>query len=168
MNSLGAPIPTGAFSLVDHDGRRVDENTYRGFYRLVYFGFTHCKVVCPRNLAKLSSALKAIGERADLIRPLYITVDPQRDTADAMRLFLRDYPRFTGLTGSPEEIEQAKRSFRVFAGKVSDRETDYAVPHSSITYLMDRDGSYLEHFLDSMPAERLAQRLRELIPPAPG
>ena len=80
-----------------------------------------------------------------------------------MRLFLRAYPRFTGLTGAPEEIEQAKRSFRVFAGKVSDRETDYAVPHSSITYLMDRDGSYLEHFLDSMPAERLAQRLRELI-----
>jgi cytochrome oxidase Cu insertion factor (SCO1/SenC/PrrC family) len=64
---------------------------------------------------------------------------------------------------TPEEIEQAKRSFRVLTGKVSDRETDYAVPHSSIAYLMDRDGSYLEHFLDSMPAERLARRLRELI-----
>ena len=163
MPGIGSnPHPTGAFALVDHDGRRVSQDSYRGFYRLVYFGFTHCRVVCPRNLAKLSAALDAIGDAANEIRPLYITVDPERDSPEVMRAFLAAYPRFTGLTGSLDDIEQAKRAFRIFARKVDDEATGYAVPHSSITHVMVRDGAYAAHFLDSTPAEEIAERLRAL------
>lgn len=95
----GAPV--ARFSLIDHNGRRVTENDFTDSYLLVYFGFTHCKVVCPRSLAKLSRVLEGLGEKAERIRALYVTVDPARDTPEVMRAYLEgNHRRFLGLTGS--------------------------------------------------------------------
>src|SRR5580658_8930024 len=109
-----APMPGGSFELIDHHGRSISDRSYRGRYALIFFGFTNCRIVCPRVLKKLCGVLETIGSLADRFEPLYITVDPERDTAEVMRAFLRSYPRFTGLTGSREQIDTAKRVFRVF------------------------------------------------------
>ncbi|MBN9036424.1 MAG: SCO family protein [Rhizobiales bacterium] len=148
-----------SFSLLDHDGRRVGPETYRGRWMLVFFGFTHCKVVCPRNLAKLSAMLDGLGPAADDIVPLYITVDPERDTPERMRTWLGEhYPRFTGLTGTREEIDAARRAFRVFAQRRPETTPgDYDVPHTAIAYLLDRDGRFRDHF----PETRSEAEIRE-------
>lgn len=156
----------GTFSLLDQDGAPVTQAAYRGLYLLVFFGFTHCRVVCPRALARLTRVLAALGPDAELFQPLYISVDPARDTPERMRLFLTDYhPRIRGLTGSTDDIDAAKRSFRVFAERRADpAEPDgYSVPHTAITYLLDRDGAYRAHFTDATPDETLLQALRDVV-----
>jgi protein SCO1 len=157
------PLPKSTFELLDHKGKRVTAETYHGFYTMVYFGFTNCRVVCPRTLAKLSAALDDLRELADAVQPLYTTVDPERDTPEAMHKFLRSYPRFIGLTGSAAEIDRAKQAFRVFTRRADDPVTGYAVSHSAVTYVMDRHGSYAAHFLESASAEQIARRLRSVI-----
>ena len=145
--------PVARFELTDHHGRRVSEADFAGSFKLVYFGFTHCRVVCPRSLTKLSRALDALGKQADSIKALYVTVDPARDTPQRMRDHLtHNYPRFTGLTGSQDDIDAAKKAFRVFAERKADpADPDgYAVPHSAISYLMSPDGQYCTHFLDAL------------------
>ncbi|WP_033294688.1 SCO family protein [Amycolatopsis jejuensis] len=153
---------TPAYSLVDHHGRPATEQTYRGRYQLVFFGFTHCRAVCPRALKRLSSTVDSLGGLADTVTPLYITVDPERDTPEVMKEFLRDYPAFTGLTGPPEAIDEAKKAFRVFARRKDDPEDPdgYAVPHTAITYLVSPEGKYVAHFPDSLSDEELRTRLR--------
>lgn len=150
---------------MDHDGREVSDETYRGDHVLIFFGFTNCRVVCPRALTKLTTALDSLGPLADSIRPIYITVDPERDTPDAMRSFLRSYPRFTGLTGSREQIDHVKGTFRVFAQRKDDHtgRGGYDVPHTAITYLIDPQGKIAAHFTDALSAEEIAGRLRSLL-----
>jgi protein SCO1 len=152
----------GHFSLLDHNGRRVDESTFRGQYVLLFFGFTHCRVVCPRALDRISRALELIGDRANRVQPLYVTVDPERDTAEVMKAFLeKTHPRFLGLTGTRGEIDAMKAAFKVFAARKEDaQEADgYVVPHTAFTFLLDAQGHYLAHFIDAGDAEELAQRL---------
>jgi protein SCO1 len=158
--------PGGAFRLTDHHGNAVDDRSYRGRYVLVFFGFTHCKVVCPRALGKLTAVLEALGPLAERIAPLYVTVDPERDTPAVLRAFLEArHSRFTGLTGSPRQIDEAKHAFRVFARRVPDP-TDpdgYAVPHTAITYLLDPSGQYAAHFPDAVGEREMVERLRALL-----
>lgn len=154
--------PVARFDLVDHRGNQVSERDFAGSYLLVYFGFTHCKVVCPRSLAKLSAVLDDLDRGGDKIAALYITVDPERDTPEVMRAYLaKSYPRFTGLTGSGEAIERVKKAFRVFAARKADPDDPegYIVPHSAIAYFMAQDGSYLDHFPDSIEQEAIAMRI---------
>jgi cytochrome oxidase Cu insertion factor (SCO1/SenC/PrrC family) len=168
VSSAGSLSPTsigGPFRLIDHDGQDVSDETYRGLHVLIFFGFTNCRVVCPRALTKLTAALDSLGPLADRIRPIYITVDPERDTAAVMRSFLRSYPRFTGLTGSREQIDHVKGAFRVFAQRRDDQASkgDYAIPHTAITYLVDPQGRFAAHFSDALSAEEIAGRLRSLL-----
>jgi len=155
----------GSFCLIDHDGHNVSDETYRGQYVLIFFGFTNCRVVCPRALTKLSAVLDSLGPLADRIRPIYVTVDPERDTPDAMRSFLQSYPRFTGLTGSLEQIDRIKKAYRVFAQRVDDLagNGDYAVPHTAITYVLDPKGRFVSRFTDALSAEEIASRWRLLL-----
>lgn len=155
-------VPTAKFSLTDHHGRPVTAADFAGSYLLVYFGFTHCKVVCPRSLGKLSRVLAGLGEKAAQVTPLFVTVDPVRDTPEVMRAFLEEsYPRFTGLTGSEEAIADAKKAFRVFAEAKSDDEAagGYVVPHSAIAYLMGPDGEHLDHFIDAIEEDEVVRRM---------
>jgi protein SCO1/2 len=160
----GAPV--ARFSLTNHSGRPVTEADFAGSYLLVYFGFTHCKVVCPRSLAKLSQALAGLGEKAERVTALYVTVDPVRDTPEVMRAYLEaNHPRFLGLTGSEEAIAQVKSAFRVFAEFKGDAEAPggYVVPHSAIAYLMGPDGQHLDHFIESVDEQEVAARMAAAI-----
>jgi protein SCO1/2 len=152
-----------AFDLVDHDGRRVEAGSWPGEWLLVQFGFTSCRVVCPRALTRLSEALDGLdADVAAQVRPLYVTVDPDRDTPAVMRAFLAaSYPRFTGLTGTPEQVEAAKQAFRVFARRRPDPEDPdgYAVPHTAITYLVGPDGALAHHWPDTADAARVTAEL---------
>jgi protein SCO1/2 len=159
----------GDFALTDHFGTAVTDATYRGKFMLLFFGFTHCRMVCPRALARLGEALDLLGPEADRIQPLYVTVDPERDTPAVMRDFLETrYPRFRGLTGTRAEIDRIKSGFRVFARRAADPEAPddpaaYAVPHTALTYVMGPDGAYLGHFTDAVPADAVAERLRAML-----
>jgi protein SCO1/2 len=163
--SLSLTSIGGSFRLMDHDGHEVSDETYRGHHVLIFFGFTNCRMVCPRALTKLSAALDSLGPLADRVRPIYITVDPERDTAGAMRSFLQSFPRFTGLTGSRAQIDRVKAAFRVFAQRVDDPagKGDYAVPHTAITYVINPQGRFVSHFTDAPSAEEIATRLRPLL-----
>ena len=151
-----------AFELVDHHGSPVSTGSYRGDWLLVQFGFTSCRMVCPRALTKLTGALDQLGPLAARLRPLYVSVDPERDTPDVMKAFLEgNYPRFTGLTGRPDQVEAAKQAFRVFARRrpdPADRD-GYAVPHTAFTYLVDPDGRLARHWPDTADAPTIAEDL---------
>ncbi|WP_445189020.1 SCO family protein [Pseudonocardia sp. Cha107L01] len=154
------------FSLTDHNGTPVTNESYRGRFLVVFFGFTHCRVVCPRALTTLSAVLDELGSRADQFQGLYVTVDPDRDTPATMKAFLEaNYPHFTGLTGTADQIDAAKKEFRVFARRVADPEErdEYVVPHSAITYVLDRSGSFLTHFTESTGADELVRRLEGVL-----
>lgn len=156
----------GSFALEAHDGRHVTERSFAGRYALIFFGFTHCRIVCPRALGRISAALDRLAPLADAIQPLYVTVDPERDTPAVMRAFLEhDYPRFLGLTGQRAAIDEMKRAFRVFAERKPEPGTldGYVVPHTAFTFLLDRDGAYRAHFPDSDDVEGLAARLRAIV-----
>jgi len=158
--------PTAEFSLIDHYGRSVTNADYFGLFPLVYFGFTRCKVVCPRALSRISSIIDSMGELAAKLKPLYVSVDPERDTPEVMKRFLElDYPMITGLTGTQEQVESAKMAFRVFAKASPDPDDtgNYLVPHSSLIYLLDTQGKYLAHFGDALPVEQVQTRLKSII-----
>ncbi|MDK1386490.1 SCO family protein [Sinorhizobium sp. 8-89] len=149
------------FALTDHFETRVDQSSYAGKWMLVFFGFTNCRAVCPRNLGKLSEALALFPELADEIQPLYVTVDPARDTPAVMREFLEDrFPRFTGLTGNEAEIGRAKEDFGVFARRVDEGEGQYQMPHTALTYLLDRRGRYRGHWPSVLEVEEIGDRIR--------
>lgn len=149
----------GHFELTDHHGVRVTPGTYHGEFMLVFFGFTHCGQICPVVLGRNSHALDLLGHAADDIRALYITVDPDRDTPEVLAEYLRDrHPRYTGLTGTHEEVEAAKRAYRIFARR-ADELDDYTVPHTSFTFLMNPRGEYVTHYTDTVTAEELADGL---------
>lgn len=163
MSAAGRPTEP-RWTLTDHHRRRVTPHDFRGRYQLVFFGFTHCRVVCPRALGKLTTVLELIGGLSEQIQPLYISVDPARDTPEVMRAFLEErFPSFLGLTGSSEEIETARDAFRVFAVRRDDRDDPdgYAVPHSSLTYLIGPDGHYITHYPDVVEAEHVAEGLKD-------
>ena len=153
--------PRMDFTLVDGAGARTTQETYRGKFALVYFGFTHCRVVCPRSLAKLSDVVDRLGDLRLALVPLYISVDPARDTPARMREYLSDYPLFIGLTGSEAAIEDAKRAFRIFARRADDPEDaqGYSVPHTAIAYLMGPGGEYVDHFPDAVDPDVIVGRI---------
>ena len=157
-----SPQPTARFDLVDHHQQPVSDADFRGQLLLVYFGFTHCRVVCPRTLTTLTRALDLLGPHADRITALYVSTDPDRDTPAVMRSYLAaGHPRFTGLTGTAQQVESAKAAFRVFAERRDDPldPDGYSVPHTGIAYLMAPDGSYLTPFMDGTTPEQIAERI---------
>lgn len=129
---------------------------------LLFFGFTHCRLVCPAALARLSRVIDRLGPLASRIQPLYISVDPERDTPTVMKEFLEaNYPRFTGLSGSAEYIDHIKSRYKVFAKRAPDPDdTDgYQMPHTAFTYLIGPDGRYIAHFTDAIEDDELFDRL---------
>ncbi|WP_137123660.1 SCO family protein [Roseomonas sp. HF4] len=151
--SLGGP-----FTLVDHTGRTVTERDFAGRALLVYFGFTYCPDVCPTELGTIAAALDAMGQGADRVTPVFITVDPERDTPEAMADYVsRFHPRLVGLTGTADQIAQAARAYRVYYAKVRPRDsTDYLMDHSSFIYLVGPDGRVRSLFRPETSPEAIA------------
>jgi protein SCO1 len=165
-DASSTPPVGGDFNLIDHDGQPVSRSTYAGKYVLMFFGFTHCRVVCPRALTRITAALDLLGDLASRIEPLYISVDPERDTPHVMKAFLASqFPRFTGLTGPRTSIDAVKSAYRVYAQKASaiDEPDGYVMPHTALTYMLDTGGRYLTHFPDTIDATTLADRIRAAV-----
>ena len=152
----------GAFDLIDHHGNPVTDRSYRGQFMLLFFGFTHCRAVCPAALSRLSRVIDRLGPSAANLRPLYVTVDPERDTPAVMRAFLAGkFPQFTGLTGSRDNIEHVKGLYKVFARRAADPDdaAGYQMPHTAFTYLVGPDGNYIAHFTDAIDEDDLVERI---------
>jgi cytochrome oxidase Cu insertion factor (SCO1/SenC/PrrC family) len=151
----------GPFTLTAHTGERISDKAFRGKYMLVAFGFTHCPDVCPAELQVMSAALDAMGPEADRIQPLFITIDPERDTAAHLREYMAHFhPRLIGLTGSKDDIAAVAKAYRVWYEKVDDAGTSgYLMDHTSITYLMDPDGEFVKHFSFGTSAKDLTEAL---------
>jgi cytochrome oxidase Cu insertion factor (SCO1/SenC/PrrC family) len=153
----------GPFALVDQTGARRTDADFRGRILLVYFGFTYCPDVCPTDLQEIAGALDRLGPAAEAVQPLFITVDPERDTADHLKEYVALFhPRLVGLTGSAAAIQDAARAYRVYFAKVP-LDKDYTVDHSAFIYLMDRDGGYLGFFPPGTSAELMVGTLRPLV-----
>jgi protein SCO1/2 len=153
----------GPFTLTDHTGKRVTEKDFRGRYMLVYFGYTFCPDVCPLGLQTIAQALDELPpELQDRVVPLFVTVDPARDTVEVVRDYVGLFhPKLVGLTGSEAEIADMLKTYRVYARKADATAGDagYLVDHSTFTYLMDTEGQYLTHFGHGTTPEEMAQRL---------
>src|SRR5690242_2192358 len=154
-----AALIGGPFALTDGNGRTVSDQTLKGRPYLVYFGYTHCPDVCPTELAKISDILSKMGDRA--IPALFITVDPERDTPKVMQDYVSSFnPAIVGLSGAPEAVEAAEKAFRVYARKGQPQAGgDYTMDHSSIVYLMDKNGGFAEAFNVERPPADAAKEL---------
>lgn len=149
----------GPFELVDHHGNPVTDKTFRGQYLLIYFGYGYCPDVCPTELANMAAALDDLGGKAKSVTPLFITVDPERDTPE----FLADYvvnfhPRLTGLTGTPENIKAVAKAYKVYYAKAKKPgEAEYLMDHTSFVYLMAPDGRFLSLFRGHTDPKTMAE-----------
>ena len=155
----------GPFALTDQDGAPRTDADFRGKYMLVFVGYTFCPDVCPTTLAVMSAALDKMGAGADRIVPVFISVDPSRDTPQVLKAYLSAFgPRFVGLTGSEEEIAATTKAYRVYVQAHKDQGESYTVDHSGVVYLMDRSGAFLANYsLDASPDELAAQLTKQTI-----
>lgn len=140
----GKPLIGGPFNLVDQTGKHVTDKDFRGKYMLVFFGYTNCPDICPAGLQIMSSALEKLGHRANDVVPVFITLDPEQDTPEKLAAYIKNFsPRLVALTGSPSDIAATAKAYRVFYQKVPDENDPkrYSIDHSSIFYLMGKDGN---------------------------
>jgi cytochrome oxidase Cu insertion factor (SCO1/SenC/PrrC family) len=150
----------GPFTLADSSGRQRSDSEFRGRLMIVYFGYTFCPDVCPADLMSITQALDALGPVADGIQPIFITVDPERDSrvlADYVRAF---HKSLIGLTGSPEDIRKVANAYKAFYAKLPPaRDGEYAIDHTGVIYLMGREGEYLGF----MPPQTDPKKLTEIL-----
>uniref|UniRef100_V9L357 Protein SCO1-like, mitochondrial n=1 Tax=Callorhinchus milii TaxID=7868 RepID=V9L357_CALMI len=148
--SVGKASLGGPFSLTDHTGQSKTNKDYLGQWILIYFGFTHCPDICPEELEKMITVVDEIDKIPSLpnLRPLLITIDPERDNVEAMARYVKEFsPKLVGLTGSQEQLEPVTRSFRVYYSQgPKDEDNDYIVDHTIIMYLVGPDGEFVEYY----------------------
>ncbi|WP_298254757.1 SCO family protein [Bradyrhizobium sp.] len=154
----------GPFTLTDQNGRRHSDHDFRGKLMIVYFGYTFCPDICPADLMAITQALDALGPLADGVQPIFITIDPERDSkvlGDYIKAF---HKSFIGLTGSPEEIRNVANAYKAFYAKLPPAaDGEYAIDHTGVIYLMGRDGNYLGFMPPQTDAEKLTQILRKFL-----
>lgn len=156
----------GPFVLEDGNGQTVTDRSFRGKYMLVYFGYTFCPDVCPTTLNEVAGALAKLGPKAERVEPIFITVDPGRDTPAAIKQYTNAIsPRIIGLTGTPEQIDAVERGYHVYAARraTGPGPNDYTMDHSSILYLMGPDGRFVAPIDAEQTDTQLAQALAGLI-----
>jgi protein SCO1/2 len=154
----------GPYALTDQDGKPRASADFRGKYQLIYFGYSFCPDVCPTTLAIISTALDRLGIDQNRIVPVFITVDPDRDSPPALKKYLAAFgPRFVGLTGTPQQIAQVEKEFRVYARKQPLAGGTYGMDHSSVIYLMGPDGKLLSFYDETISPEDLAKDLKKKI-----
>jgi protein SCO1/2 len=165
LRGVTAPSAIGGpFRLTDQAGQTVTEKNLQGKPTLVFFGFTHCPDVCPTSLFEISEVLRAMGGDADRVNAYFISVDPERDTAAAMKDYLSSFdPHLKGLTGDPDAVAKVISSFRVYAKKVPLKDGDYTMDHTALIYLMDRDGKFVAPFNLKRTPEAAAADLKRYL-----
>ena len=163
----GATAPAaigGPFQLTDQAGQTVTEKNLIGRPSIVFFGFTHCPDVCPTALFDMSEVLRAMGPDAAKVNAYFVSVDPERDTAQAMKDYLQSFdPNLKGLTGTPDQVAKMISAYRVYAKKIPLKDGDYTMDHTALIYLMDRNGRFVRPFdLKRKPEDSAAELKRYL------
>ncbi len=154
------------FTLQTAGNQTLRAEDLRGRYLLVYFGFTHCPDICPTTLLLMNNAIHQLGDAAKQVQPVFITVDPERDSPQAAADYASHFGEgFLGLSGTPEQIKSAADHFQVFYRKVEDKRSalGYVVDHSGFIYLMGPDGKYRTHFPHSVTEQELVKGLETYV-----
>jgi len=177
-NSTDAPPPEpplagasigGPFTLTDTAGKSVSWSDFAGKYRVVYFGYAYCPDVCPMDVQRIMKGYELFRasepEMAAQVQPIFITVDPERDTPKLLKGYVENFgPTFIGLTGTPQQIADVARAYRVYFQKVPGKDGGpYLMDHSSIVYLLDRNGRFVTHFTHEAKAEQIAAGVQRLL-----
>jgi protein SCO1/2 len=163
-SAAAVPSISGHFALQTLDGRAVTDATYRGKWLLVYFGYTSCPDICPTVLLRIGQALDSLGSLADRVQPIFITLDPGRDTAQRLKQYMASFnSRVVGLRGDPQQIGDAARQFHVYYHARDLGNGEYTVDHSSFLYVVTPEGRFEKLLADSLPADKLAGELRTLV-----
>jgi len=159
----GVALVGGPFTLTDQSGKRVTEKDFLGRYTLIYFGYTYCPDVCPTQLQVLAAALEEMGPTASKITPVFISIDPARDTPEVMKAYVENFgAQFIGLTGSADEIAAVAKAYRVFYAKAGTGQ-DYKMDHTSLMYLMGPDGKFIKYFDYTTDPKALAGELSQAV-----
>lgn len=154
----------GPFSLTSHTGAKLADTDLRGQPFTMFFGFTHCPEVCPTTLWEMSQALQQLGPEADQLKVLFVTVDPERDTADALASYLQSFDRrIIGLTGSPDEIRAAADRYRAYWRRIALDGGDYTMDHTASVFLMDAKGDFFGTIAYEEQADVRLDKLRRLL-----
>jgi protein SCO1/2 len=156
----------GPFTLEDGSGKPVTDRDFRGKYMLVYFGYTFCPDVCPTTLTAVADAMDRLGPAAARIQPLFITVDPMRDTPAVVKQYAAAFgPRIEGLTGTPDEIAKVAREYRVYYAehRTGPGPDDYSMDHSSVLYLMSPSGAFIAPVRADQSGDEIAANLKKLM-----
>ena len=169
QTGTGEALVGGPFTLVDQTGKSITDKDFRGKYMLIFFGYTYCPDVCPTELQVMMAAIDTLGPRAAEVQPIFITIDPDRDTPEVMQSYVENFgPSLVGLTGTAEQIAQVAKAYRVYYAKSGNTKTqDYLMDHSSIIYLMGPDGHFVKHFTYTTDAAALAEGIAGAMAPSP-
>jgi cytochrome oxidase Cu insertion factor (SCO1/SenC/PrrC family) len=165
---LSGRVPVGGpFELTDQTGHRRTDADFRGKLVVLYFGYTYCPDVCPTELQSISLALDKLGAAADAVQPLFITVDPERDTPARLADFVSSFhPRLIGLTGSLADIKKTAIAYRTFFAKNGTATPgDYSVDHTGFIYLVGKDGHYLGFLPPGASPDEIADAIRIRLKP---
>ncbi|WP_428490403.1 SCO family protein [Rhodopila sp.] len=166
-NGANSPISIGGpFTLLNGNGKTVTDRDFRGKYMLVYFGYTFCPDVCPTTMNAVADAIDKLGPEAGRIRPLFISVDPKRDTPAVVKQYAAAFgPEFIGLTGTPKEVAAAAKEYRVYYAdhRTGPGPDNYSVDHSSVLYLMGPDGRFVAPLRADQSGDQIAANLKRLM-----
>jgi len=164
METTQSPVAIGGpFTLIDTNGKQVTDADFRGRLMLIYFGYTYCPDVCPTALGVVGQTYDKLSpEEQKQVVPIFITVDPERDTVDQLSTYLGGFsPALVGLTGTPDQIQTVIKEFKVYARKAEGNSPNYSVDHSSILFLMGRDGKFVAHFTPESSVQSIADGIRK-------
>jgi protein SCO1/2 len=162
--STGQADVGGPFQLTDQHAKPVSDQAFRGRYMLIYFGYSFCPDVCPTTLAVMAQALEKLGGKSSQVVPVFITIDPERDTPKVLDEYMKSFgPTFVGLTGSPDQIKTVEKRYRVYAVKKPLEGGNYGMDHSSVIYLMGPDGKMVSFYDEAVSPDDLAKDLRAKI-----
>ena len=154
----------GPFRLTDQNGKTVSDADFRGRYMLIYFGYSFCPDVCPTTLSVMAQALDKLGGESRRVTPIFITVDPERDTPQVLGDYMKAFgPNFVGLTGSAAAIKDVEKKYRVYAVKKPLEKGAYGMDHSSVLYLMGPAGKIISFYDEAISPDDLAKDLRQKI-----
>jgi protein SCO1/2 len=153
------------YLLQDTNGRSITSEDFRGRFQLIAFGYTYCPDICPTTLVEMAAILKQLGDQADRLQPIFVTVDPERDSAKVLKTYTEFFdPRILGLTGSPALVRRAADNFKIRYAKVREPGAEnYAVDHSAGMILLGPDGTFIKKFAFAMPVDEISAQLREIL-----
>jgi protein SCO1/2 len=163
-STLLASAIGGSFQLVDQNGKAVSDADLKGKWQLLFFGYTHCPDTCPTALNEISLALDRLGKKRDEVEIVFITVDPERDTPEVLKSYVQSFDAgIIALTGSPDQVAQAAKAYRVYYAKHPRADGGYDMDHSAVIYVMNPQGRFTATFTPDSTADAIAERLQKLL-----